>query len=149
MTFDADGFGFEPAANRLEDGVVPELGFLVVTGFGDADAVFEVQPAAPVAVESPTHSEICWWNGSLLLNSLNDTSWPLFGGSGLLGSETPSVDFEAVESALAALVAAVEDPSREGGASGVEPAAAEVVVVDGLDEESAVGDFIIFIVRGT
>jgi hypothetical protein len=85
----------------------------------------------------------------LLLNLLKDTSWPLLGGSGLLGSETPSVDFEAVETALAALAAPVEDPSRDGGASGVEPAVVEVVVVDGLDEELAVGDFIIFIVRGT
>jgi len=84
----------------------------------------------------------------LLLNLLNETSWPLFGGKGLLGSETPSVDVEAVEAAPEPLVAAVDDPSREGGASGVEPAA-EVVVVDGLDEELAVGDFIIFIVRGT
>jgi hypothetical protein len=82
----------------------------------------------------------------LLLNLLNETSWPLFGGSGLLGSETPSADVEAVEAAPEPLVAAVDDPSREGGASGVEPAA---VVVDELDEELAVGDFIIFIVRGT
>jgi hypothetical protein len=66
----------------------------------------------------------------------------------LLGSETPSVDFEAVDSTLAAPVAAVEDPSSDGGASGVEPAVVDVVV-DGLDEELAVGDFIIFIVRGT
>jgi hypothetical protein len=51
--------------------------------------------------------------------------------------------------ALAGLAAPVEDPSRDGGASGVEPAVVEVVVVDGLDEELAVGDFIIFIVRGT
>jgi hypothetical protein len=85
----------------------------------------------------------------LLLNLLNDTSWPLFGGSGLLGSETPSVDCEAVETPVAAPVAAVEDPSRDGGARGVEPAVVEVVVVGGLDEELAVGDFIIFIVRGT
>ena len=84
----------------------------------------------------------------MLLNLLNETSWPLFGGSGLLGSETPSVDFESVETALEALVAAVDDPSREGGASGVEPATVDVVV-DGLEEELAVGDFIIFIVRGT
>jgi hypothetical protein len=86
----------------------------------------------------------------LLLNLLKDTSWPLLGGNGLLGSETPSVDFEAaVETALAGLAAPVEDPSRDGGASGVEPAVVEVVVVDGLDEELAVGDFSIFIVRGT
>jgi len=84
----------------------------------------------------------------LLLNLLNETSWPLFGGSGLLGSETPSVDFESVEAALGALVEAVDDPSREGGASAVEPAAVDVVV-DGVEEELAVGDFIIFIVRGT
>ena len=82
------------------------------------------------------------------MNLLNETSWPLFGGSGLLGSETPSVDFESVETALEALVAAVDDPSREGGASAVEPAAVDVVV-DGVEEELAVGDFIIFIVRGT
>jgi hypothetical protein len=84
----------------------------------------------------------------LLLNLLNETSWPLFGGSGLLGSETPSVDFESVETALGALVDAVDEPSREGGASAVEPAAVDVVV-DGVEEELAVGDFIIFIVRGT
>ena len=82
------------------------------------------------------------------MNLLKETSWPLFGGSGLLGSETPSVDVEAVEAALEAVVAAVDDPSREGGASGVEPAV-DVVVVDGLEEELAVGDFSIFIVRGT
>jgi len=82
------------------------------------------------------------------LNLLNETSWPLFGGSGLLGSEMPSVDFGAAEAALEALGAAVDDPSREGGASGVEPATVDVVV-DGLEEELAVGDFIIFIVRGT
>jgi hypothetical protein len=85
----------------------------------------------------------------LLLNLLKDTSCPLLGGNGLLGSETPSVDFEAVETALAGLAAPVEDPSRDGGASGVEPAVVEVAVVEGLDEELAVGDFIIFIVRGT
>jgi len=83
----------------------------------------------------------------LLLNLLNETSWPLFGGSGLLGSEMPSVDLGAVEAALEALGAAVDDPSREGGASGVEPATVDVVVE--LEEELAVGDFIIFIVRGT
>jgi hypothetical protein len=83
----------------------------------------------------------------LLLNLLNETSWPLFGGSGLLGSETPSVDFESVGTALGAVDAA-DDPSKEGGASAVEPAAVDVVV-DGVEEELAVGDFIIFIVRGT
>jgi hypothetical protein len=83
----------------------------------------------------------------LLLNLLNETSWPLFGGSGLLGSETPSVDVEAVEATPEPLVAAVDDPSREGGARGIEPAAA-VLVVDGFDEELWVGPFIIFIVRG-
>ncbi len=81
------------------------------------------------------------------MNLLNETSWPLFGGSGLLGSEMPSVDLGAVEAALEALGAAVDDPSREGGASGVEPATVDVVVE--LEEELAVGDFIIFIVRGT
>jgi hypothetical protein len=85
----------------------------------------------------------------LLLNLLNETSWPLFGGNGLLGSETPSVDFESAETELEALAGAVEDPSREGGASAVEPAAVDVVVVDGVEEEVAVCDFIIFMVRGT
>ena len=82
------------------------------------------------------------------MNLLKETSWPLFGGSGLLGSETPSVDVEAVETALEAVVAALDDPSREGGASGIEPAV-DVVVVGGLEEALAVGDFSIFIVRGT
>jgi hypothetical protein len=141
--------GFELPVNRLEDCALPELGFWAAAGFDDADAVLAAQPSAPLAVESPPHSEICGWNGSLLLNLLNDTSWPLLGGSGLLGSETPSVDSEAVDSALAGLAAAADDPSREGGASGVEPAVVEVVVVGGLDEELALGDFIIFIVRGT
>ena len=85
----------------------------------------------------------------MLLNLLKDTSWPLFGGSGLLGSETPSADCEAVETPLEALVAAVEDPSSDGGASGVEPAVVEVAVVGALDEELAVCGFSIFIVRGT
>jgi hypothetical protein len=65
----------------------------------------------------------------------------------LLGSETPSVDFEAVETGLEAPAAALDEPSREGGASGVEPTAD--VVVDWLEDESALGDFIIFSVRGT
>ena len=87
------------------------------------------------------------------MNLLNETSWPALGGNGLLGSETPSAVVEvdpAADAPLDAPVpAAVEEPSRVGGASGVEPAAVVVVAGGVEDEVLAVCDFIIFIVRGT
>jgi hypothetical protein len=50
---------FEPPVNRLREGVLPELGFWVETGFGAGDAVFEAQADAPLAFEAPPQSEIC------------------------------------------------------------------------------------------
>ena len=141
--FTATGFGL-PVIRA--DAVEPAFAPADVLDAGRAEPAPAAQSPEAAALR---HSvAICWWKGSLLLNLLNETSWPLFGGSGLLGSEMPSVDFGAAEAALEALGAAVDDPSREGGASGVEPATVDVVV-DGLEEELAVGDFIIFIVRGT
>ena len=83
------------------------------------------------------------------MNLLNETSWPAFGGNGLLGSETPSADVAAAAAEEAAVepLAAAAEPSRVGGASGVEPAVVEVAA-GGVDEVLS-SDFIIFIVRGT
>ena len=86
------------------------------------------------------------------MNLLNETSCPAFGGNGLLGSETPSAVVAVgatAEAGLDAPVPAVDEPSRDGGASGVEPAAIVVVAGGVVDEELSAGGFIIFIVRGT
>ena len=69
----------------------------------------------------------------MLLNLLNETSWPASGGSGLLGSVTPSAEvaFDVADESEAA----VAEPSSAGGASAVDPGVAAVVdVVDEPDE---------------
>src|SRR2546423_14691498 len=72
------GTGVDPCAIR-SDGCLFGFGFAVETGFDEAGVEAGAQPLA--------QSASCWWNGSLLLNLLNETSWPAFGGNGLLGSE--------------------------------------------------------------
>jgi hypothetical protein len=80
--------------------------------------------------------QICCWNGSLLLNRLKETSWPDEGGSGMLGSWTPSLEVARDEPlGLDELEpAAAEPPASVGGASGFEPGVvtAPAEVVDAL-----------------
>jgi hypothetical protein len=71
VTFAASDF--DPIFISVE-GVLPGLGFWVEAGFDDVDVVAEAQPVAAVPLESPVQSVICWLNGSLLLNLLNETS---------------------------------------------------------------------------
>ena len=153
-------FGF-PATGLAATGLaapietfVPVLGvaadcFFAPVGVAVVEGAAEEQPPESPAPESATQPEaICCLKGSLPMNLLKETSCPAFGGNGLLGSETPSADVEAVEPLLVTLVAAVDEPAREGGARGVAPAVVELVV-DGLDEALRPWGFSIFIVRGT
>src|SRR5436190_76725 len=66
------------------------------------------------------------------------------------GKELPTATVLATPlTEIAAVVPEVDEPSRDGGASGVEPAAIVVVAGGVVDEELSDGGFIIFIVRGT
>jgi hypothetical protein len=93
--------------------------------------------AAPAAVAAHEPGvQICCANGSLLLNRLKETSWPDEGGSGTLGSWTPSLEVARDEplGLDEPEPTAAEPPPSVGGASGVEPGvvAAPAEVVDAL-----------------
>src|SRR5919109_377941 len=75
--------------------------------------VTEAQAELTLELELAVQSVICWWNGSLLWNLLNETSWPADGGKGLLGSMTPSAEVALADAAGASgAVAAADDPSN-------------------------------------
>jgi hypothetical protein len=137
---------------RPTDGVSPEgLAAPVFTVGAGLDVVAHELPFDDVA-SVPQAVAICCLNGSLLLNRLNEISWPALGGSGAVGSETPSgvVDAAGADDPPA-LFDAVAEPSSDGGASGWVP---EAVALDEaleleLELELWSWELIIFIVRGT
>ena len=101
-------------AGGLDAGTPPAPA--AVFAFGEAlEVVAHELPFAEVASE-PQAVTICCLNGSLLLNLENEINWPALGGSGLVGSETPSsvVDAAGGEPTLGA----ADEPSSDGGASG-------------------------------
>ena len=112
-------------------GAAPASGELLAEVVGGAvDA--EAHDAGSGVVESEAHSvETCCLKGSLLLKSLNETSCPASGGSGLAGSRMPSADVAGAEvDAPVALPPATDPPASEGGARGCVPEA--VVVLEGV-----------------
>src|SRR5437868_3623711 len=109
-------------------------------------------PAAGATVPQgpPAHSWICCLNGSLLLNWLNEISWPELGGSGALGSLTPSAEVWADEPVVASLPAAdVEPPSSVGGARLVPVVAVVPTATVDAGGVTLPPPLSIFIVRGT
>ena len=119
---------------RPTDAVRPpgtEVGLFAGACFG---VVAHELPVVDVASD-PQAVAICCLKGSLLLNRLNETSCPAFGGRGVVGSRTPSVDVAPEDGADAvAPLEAVEEPASEGGASGWVPD--PVVVLDGVLDDA-------------
>ena len=136
LTENTASVGFAKAAGACAgafgaiEGVTPAA---AVFGFDEPlDDVAHELPSDEV-VSLPHAVAICCLNGSLLLNRLNEISCPALGGSGLVGSETPSGVVEVARGADTPSIDAVAEPSSEGGASGWVPDG--VVLDDTLELE--------------